>query len=91
MAASTGSGWAQLRQQARSLETQVRDSAQELYIELELTASQTDTLFHTYSQFASLQNVPAKPTEDEQRVEAQLQDMLEKVSPLDPPTIQHQY
>ncbi|KAI9784529.1 MAG: hypothetical protein M1816_000795 [Peltula sp. TS41687] len=60
MAASTGTGWAQLRQQARSLETQ------------------TETLFHTYSQFASAPSVPPKPTEEEQRVEGQLQDLLQK-------------
>ncbi|KAI9800057.1 MAG: hypothetical protein M1825_004239 [Sarcosagium campestre] len=57
---STGAGWAQLRQQARSLETQ------------------TETLFHTYSQYASAATVPSKPTEAEQRVDAQLQDILEK-------------
>ncbi|KAI9674772.1 MAG: hypothetical protein M1817_001676 [Caeruleum heppii] len=60
MASSTGTGWAQLRQQARSLETQ------------------TETLFHTYSQFSSVSNFPPKPTEDEQRVETQLQDLIEK-------------
>ncbi|KAI9834588.1 MAG: hypothetical protein M1819_002964 [Sarea resinae] len=60
MTSSTGSGWAQLRQQARSLETQ------------------TETLFHTYSQFASLSNVPPKPTEEELRVEAELKDILER-------------
>ncbi|KAF1981085.1 vesicle transport V-SNARE protein [Aulographum hederae CBS 113979] len=57
---STGGGWAQLRQQARSLETQ------------------TETLFHTYSQYASMSNIPPKPTEEEQRTEAQLQDILER-------------
>ncbi|OCK97814.1 putative vesicle transport v-SNARE protein Gos1 [Cenococcum geophilum 1.58] len=58
---STGGGWAQLRQQARSLETQ------------------TESLFHTYSQYASMTNIPQKPSEEEQRTEAQLQDILEKV------------
>ncbi|KAF2460939.1 hypothetical protein BDY21DRAFT_135728 [Lineolata rhizophorae] len=58
--ASTGSGWAQLRQQARSLETQ------------------TETLFHTYAQYASMSNIPQKPSEEEQRTEAQLQDFLER-------------
>lgn len=57
---STGTGWAQLRGQARSLE------------------AQTETLFHTYSQFASALNIPAKPTEDERQTEAKLQDILEK-------------
>ncbi|KAG9235642.1 hypothetical protein BJ875DRAFT_458585 [Amylocarpus encephaloides] len=60
MASSTGTGWAQLRQQARSLETQ------------------TETLFHTYSQFAAVPNIPAKPTEDERQTESKLQDILEK-------------
>ncbi|KAL9090862.1 MAG: hypothetical protein Q9165_005070 [Trypethelium subeluteriae] len=58
--ASSGGGWAQLRQQARSLETQ------------------TESLFHTYSQYASATNIPAKPTEEEERTEAQLIDILEK-------------
>ncbi|KAH7114208.1 hypothetical protein B0J11DRAFT_540388 [Dendryphion nanum] len=57
---STGGGWAQLRQQARSLETQ------------------TESLFHTYSQYASMTNIPPKPSEEEQRTESQLQDVLEK-------------
>ncbi|KAI9738668.1 MAG: hypothetical protein M1834_008173 [Cirrosporium novae-zelandiae] len=60
MSSATGSGWAQLRQQARSLETQ------------------TETLFHTYSQFVSLNKIPPKPTEEELRTEAQLQDLLER-------------
>ncbi|MCJ1336070.1 hypothetical protein MMC09_001345 [Bachmanniomyces sp. S44760] len=60
MSSSTGTGWAQLRQQARSLETQ------------------TETLFHTYSQIASSSNVSAKPSEDEKKTEAQLEDILEK-------------
>ncbi|KAI5209768.1 putative vesicle transport v-SNARE protein Gos1 [Aureobasidium subglaciale] len=64
MAASGTGSWAQLRQQARSLETQ------------------TDALFHTYSQYASMTNIPAKPDEDEQRTEAQLQDILERRSAL---------
>jgi len=57
---STGTGWAQLRQQARSLETQ------------------TETLFHTYSQFASVPHVPPKPTEDEMQTESKIQELLEK-------------
>ncbi|KUL91310.1 hypothetical protein ZTR_01581 [Talaromyces verruculosus] len=60
MATSTGGGWAQLRQQARSLETQ------------------TETLFHTYSQYASMSQLPPKPSEEEQRVEDQIQSLLEK-------------
>ncbi|KAK8193274.1 hypothetical protein HDK77DRAFT_461330 [Phyllosticta capitalensis] len=58
--ASTGGGWAQLRQQARSLE------------------SQTESLFHTYSQFASMTSIPAKPTEEELRTESQIRELLEK-------------
>ncbi|TVY34510.1 Golgi SNAP receptor complex member [Lachnellula subtilissima] len=58
--ASTGTGWAQLRQHARTLE------------------NQTETLFHTYSQFASVPNIPAKPTEDESQTESKIQDTLEK-------------
>ncbi|KAI5866846.1 V-snare-domain-containing protein [Durotheca rogersii] len=61
MAASTGNqGWAQLRQQARSLE------------------SQTETLFHTYSQFSTVSNIPAKPTKEEQETEAKLEEVLDK-------------
>ncbi|PWY81958.1 vesicle transport v-SNARE protein superfamily [Aspergillus heteromorphus CBS 117.55] len=60
MATSTGTGWAQLRQQARSLETQ------------------TENLFHTYSQYASLTKLPPTPTEEEQRNESQLKDLLER-------------
>ncbi|ROW18266.1 hypothetical protein VPNG_00412 [Cytospora leucostoma] len=61
MASAAGNtGWAQLRQQARSLE------------------SQTETLFHTYSQFSSTPNIPAKPTEEEINTEAKLQEVLEK-------------
>lgn len=58
--ASTGGGWAQLRQQARSLE------------------SQTESLFHTYSQFASMTNIPPKPTEEELRAESQIRELLDK-------------
>jgi len=60
MASSTGTGWAQLRQQARSLETQ------------------TEALFHTYSQYTSMTQLPPKPSEEEQRTETQLHDILEK-------------
>ncbi|KAK9769354.1 putative Vesicle transport V-SNARE protein [Seiridium cardinale] len=61
MAATTGNqGWAQLRQQARSLE------------------SQTDTVFHTYSQFSQLSNIPPKPTPEEKDTESKLEDLLSK-------------
>jgi hypothetical protein len=45
-----------------------------------LTGEQNETLFHTYSQFASTPNLPQKPSEEEQRIEAQIQDLLDKVS-----------
>ncbi|KAI4164759.1 MAG: hypothetical protein LQ342_001734 [Letrouitia transgressa] len=60
MSTSTGTGWVQLRQQTRSLETQ------------------TDNLFHTYSRLASSQNIPPKPTEEEQKTEDQIQDLLDR-------------
>ncbi|KAK8196561.1 protein transport protein gos1 [Zalaria obscura] len=63
MSSNTGS-WAQLRQQARSLETQ------------------TDAHFHTYSQFASMSSIPPKPTEEELRTEAQLEELLDRRSAL---------
>ncbi|EON61358.1 hypothetical protein W97_00572 [Coniosporium apollinis CBS 100218] len=56
--ASAGGGWAQLRQQARSLETQ------------------TEALFHTYSQYASMSAIPPTPTDEEQRAEASLHALL---------------
>lgn len=57
---SGNTGWAQLRQQARSLE------------------SQTETLFHTYSQFSTAANIPPKPTEEERSTETKLQEILDK-------------
>ncbi|EEQ90338.1 hypothetical protein RJZ56_004630 [Blastomyces dermatitidis] len=60
MATPTGTGWAQLRQQARSLETQ------------------TETLFHTYAQYASLSQLPMTPSEDEIKAESQIHDILER-------------
>ncbi|PSK55426.1 Golgi SNAP receptor complex member 1 [Elsinoe australis] len=57
-------GWAQLRQQVRSLETQ------------------TENLFHTYSQFSSSTNISPKPSEEETRTESQLEELLEKRSGL---------
>lgn len=58
MSTSTGTGWAQLRQQAHSLETQ------------------TEQLLHSYAQYASMAKLPPKPSEEEQRIESQLQDLL---------------
>ncbi|KAK5127733.1 protein transport protein gos1, partial [Cryomyces antarcticus] len=78
--ASTGGGWAQLRQQTRSLETQVHHPPSEPQVATYSPAHpQTETLFHTYSQYASMSNIPAKPTEEEQRTEAQLKETLDRV------------
>jgi hypothetical protein len=41
---------------------------------------QTETLFHKYSQYASMSNLPQKPSEEEQRTEAQIQELLDKVT-----------
>ena len=79
MASSTGTGWAQLRQQARSLETQVVNLHISDWMGCCELHNQTEALFHTYSQFASAANIPSKPTEAELRTEAQLQDILERV------------
>jgi Golgi SNAP receptor complex protein 1 len=57
---TTTGGWAQLRQQLRSLE------------------SQTETIFHTYSQYTSTPNLPPKPSEDEIRNEAEVEDLLQQ-------------
>ncbi|KAL1894627.1 protein transport protein gos1 [Ceratocystis pirilliformis] len=60
MATSGNSGWAQLRQQARTLE------------------SQTETTFHTYSQYSHLSSIPPKPTSEEKATEEKLKDLLGK-------------
>ncbi|KEY71050.1 hypothetical protein S40285_06994 [Stachybotrys chlorohalonatus IBT 40285] len=61
MSASSGTtGWTQLRQQARTLE------------------SQTESLFHTYSQFSTAANIPPKPTEEERETEGKIEELLEK-------------
>ena len=36
-------------------------------------------LFHTYSQFAAVPNIPPKPTEEEKQTESKIQEILEKV------------
>ncbi|KAG6019554.1 hypothetical protein E4U41_003176 [Claviceps citrina] len=59
-ATSASSGWAQLRQQARTLETQ------------------TESLFHTYSQFSSGASLSPKPTEQERTTEADIEALLDK-------------
>ncbi|KAI9171556.1 Golgi SNAP receptor complex member [Paramyrothecium foliicola] len=61
MSATSGAqGWTQLRQQARTLETQ------------------TENLFHTYSQLATVAHIPPKPTDDERETEAKIEELLEK-------------
>jgi len=57
---TTTGGWAQLRQQIRTLE------------------NQTETIFHTYSQYTSTPNLPPKPSEDEIRNEAEIEDLLQQ-------------
>ncbi|RSM13312.1 hypothetical protein CEP52_001947 [Fusarium oligoseptatum] len=59
-APSGNAGWAQLRQQARTLETQ------------------TENLFHTYSQFSAAANIPPKPTDEERSTEKKLEELLQK-------------
>ncbi|KJZ73537.1 hypothetical protein HIM_07093 [Hirsutella minnesotensis 3608] len=59
-APSASGGWAQLRQQARTLETQ------------------TESLFHTYSQFSTAASIPPKPSDDERETEKKIEDLLEK-------------
>ncbi|KAJ6445880.1 vesicle transport v-snare protein [Purpureocillium lavendulum] len=39
---------------------------------------ETETLFHTYSQFSTAANIPPKPTEQERETEAKIQELLEK-------------
>ena len=41
---------------------------------------QTESLFHTYARFAAKSDVDPKPSEEEQKTEEQLNEMLEKVS-----------
>lgn len=41
--------------------------------------AQTESLFHTYSQYASMTNIPPKPTDEEQRTESQIRELLDKV------------
>ncbi|KFH44969.1 Golgi SNAP receptor complex member-like protein [Hapsidospora chrysogenum ATCC 11550] len=51
--------------------TQLRQQARNL-------ESQTQTLFHTYSQFASAPNIPAKPSQEERETESKIEELLEK-------------
>lgn len=57
---ASGTGWAQLRQQIRTLE------------------SQSESLFHTYSQYASASNLPEKPSEEEEKNETDIKELFEK-------------
>ncbi|KAF5661009.1 vesicle transport v-snare [Fusarium heterosporum] len=40
--------------------------------------TQTENLFHTYSQFSTAPNIPPKPTNEERETEKKLQELLEK-------------
>jgi hypothetical protein len=50
---------------------------------------QTESSLQTYSQFANQTAIPPKPTEDERRAEARVQELLDKVRthPLPPPLV----
>lgn len=39
---------------------------------------QTETLFHTYSQFSQVSNIPPKPTAEERETERKLEEILQK-------------
>jgi len=88
---SGNTGWTQLRQQARSLESQVwcffssfpcpprlvvRDGTSG-----GLTCHQSETHLHSYSQLSTASNIPAKPTDQERETETKLHDVFEKVLP----------
>ena len=36
-------------------------------------------MFHTYSQFSTVSNIPPKPTAEERETEARLEELFEKV------------
>ncbi|QDS74161.1 hypothetical protein FKW77_001603 [Venturia effusa] len=55
--------------------TQLRTQARSL-------ETQTETLFHTYSQYATSTTLPPNPTEEESRTESQITAVLEKRSNL---------
>lgn len=44
-------------------------------------SSKTETLFHTYSQYAHAGNLPAEPSADQKQTEAKINELFEKVSP----------
>lgn len=80
MSNPVGSGWSQLRQQARTFEGQVDTLFSECLMPSPNDEfSQTESYFHKYSQFATATTIPPKATEDERQTEASIQDLLEKV------------
>lgn len=40
---------------------------------------QTEALFHSYSQYSSTANLPSDPSEEEQKNEAEIEELLEQV------------
>lgn len=44
----------------------------------------TESLFHTYSQFANASSIPPKPSQEERDTEAKIEELLEKVRYLQP-------
>jgi golgi SNAP receptor complex member 1 len=75
-----------LRQQARSLESQVRrptychgtPDLRNQFANSSRQSRQTDTLFHTYSQFSQVSNIPPQPTPEEKETEAKLEELLDR-------------
>ena len=49
-----------------------------------ITPIQTESLFHTYAQYASQSAIDPKPSEEELRTEEQLNEILEKACPKAP-------
>ena len=52
-----------------------------------MTRLKTESLFHTYAQFGSKTDLEPKPSDDEAKTEAQLNEILDKVNSHYPPTI----
>ena len=46
---------------------------------LTVDKTQTQSLFHTYSQFANANKIPPKPTDEERDTETKIEELLEKV------------
>jgi Golgi SNAP receptor complex protein 1 len=78
--ASSSTSWSQLRQQTRSAESQVSASIHRLIGQprILIPIEQTETLFHTYSQFSASSTISPKPTEEELRTESQIRELLDK-------------